>query len=32
MEFEATMAIATLALGLTLFALFYGLVVACDRL
>jgi hypothetical protein len=26
------MAIATLALGLTLFALFFGLVAACDRL
>lgn len=26
------MAIATLTLGLTLFALFFGLVAACDRL
>jgi len=26
------MALATLALGLTLFALFFGLVAACDRL
>ncbi len=26
------MAIATLALGLFMFALFFGLVVACDRL
>jgi len=27
-----TMTIATLALGLSLFALFFGLVAACDRL
>lgn len=26
------MAVATLALGLVIFALFYGLVAACDRL
>ena len=26
------MALATLALGMTLFALFFGLVAACDRL
>jgi hypothetical protein len=27
-----TMALATLVLGLSIFALFYGLVSACDRL